>query len=199
MKPTTTSIAIVAVFAAFSADSLMSQEALPIRDCTWCHGSSAQGFANAPRLAGQKYQYLDNSLLSFKDHVRDNPYSKQYMWGAAANLNEEMSRSFALYFSQLPAEPANDGDWKLVNEGNAIYVEGIPESNVVSCIVCHGPKGEGFEGIPRLGGMSYAYLKRRLEQWKEGYDTAAEPMPRIARHLSQNGIEAIASYLSFIR
>jgi hypothetical protein len=28
MKPTTTSIAIVAVFAAFSADSLMSQEAL---------------------------------------------------------------------------------------------------------------------------------------------------------------------------
>ena len=199
MKPTTTSIAIVAVFAAFSASSLMAEEALPIRDCTWCHGSSAQGFANAPRLAGQRHQYLDQSLLSFKDHVRNDPYSKKYMWGAAANLSKEMARSFALYFSQLPAEPASDGDWALVNEGEATYIEGIPKSNVVSCVVCHGPKGEGFEGIPRLGGMSYAYLKRRLEQWKEGYDATAVPMARIARHLSENGIEAIASYLSFIR
>ena len=127
MKPTTTSIAIVAVFAAFSASSLMAEEALPIRDCTWCHGSSVQGFANAPRLAGQRHQYLDQSLLSFKDHVRNDPYSKKYMWGAAANLSKEMARSFALYFSQLPAEPASDGDWALVNEGEATYIEGIPE------------------------------------------------------------------------
>ena len=26
---------------------------LPVRKCIWCHGTSAQGYYNAPRLAGQ--------------------------------------------------------------------------------------------------------------------------------------------------
>jgi cytochrome c553 len=51
-----------------------------------------------------------------------------------------------------------------------------------------------------LGGLSYDYLKRRLEEWSEGYHAAAEyPMPGIARKLSPNEIEALASYLSFVR
>ena len=75
---------------------------------------------------------------------------------------------------------------------------GIPESNIVSCLVCHGPNAEGVREIPRLGGLSYSYLKRKLEQWGEGFHAAAEPMPRIASSLSPNEIEALASYLSFI-
>jgi cytochrome c553 len=47
--------------------------------------------------------------------------------------------------------------------------------------------------------MGHDYLKRRLEQWNEGYHAAAEPMPRIAKRLSANEIEALASYLSFVR
>ena len=31
---------------------------------------------------------------------RDNPYSKQYMWGAAANLSRETAHGFAVYFSE---------------------------------------------------------------------------------------------------
>jgi hypothetical protein len=49
-----------------------------------------------------------------------------------------------------------------------------------------------------LGGLAYSYLKRRLEQWGEGFHAAAEPMPNIANKLSPNEIEALASYLSFI-
>jgi cytochrome c553 len=199
MKRSTSKLALSAFITTFLASPLSAQEALPIRNCTWCHGSSAQGYANAPRLAGQTYQYLEKSLLSFKTHVRDNPDSKQYMWGAAANLDKEMAHGFALYFSDLPTQPANDGNGALANQGRAIYVEGVPESNIVSCIVCHGPKAEGFEAIPRLGGMSYNYLKRRLEQWNEGYHAAAQPMPRISNSLSSNEIEALASYLSFIK
>ena len=45
-----------------------------------------------------------------------------------------------------------------------------------------------------------AYLKRRLAQWGEGYHAVgAYPMPRVARNLSPNEIDALASYLSFIR
>ena len=155
-------------------------------------------FATAPRLAGQRDEYTENQLLSFKEHIRDNPYSKQYMWGAAANLSPQTAHDLAVYFSTLPPEAANDGDSELVAAGRTIYEVGIPESNIVSCLVCHGPNAEGVREIPRLGGLSYSYLKRRLEQWGEGFHAAAEPMPRIASSLSPNEIEALASYLSFI-
>jgi hypothetical protein len=47
-------------------------------------------------------------------------------------------------------------------------------------------------------GLSYSYLKKRLEQWGEGFHAAAEPMPQVASKLSLNEIEALASYLSFV-
>ena len=44
------------------------------------------------------------------------------------------------------------------------------------------------------------YLKRRLEQWTEGYHgTLVHPMPHIAEQLSRNQIEELASYLSFLK
>ena len=50
-----------------------------------------------------------------------------------------------------------------------IFMEGIPEANIVSCYACHGPNGEGVRDIPRLGGLAYFYVKARLEQWGQGY------------------------------
>jgi len=176
------------------------------RNCAWCHGPSLQGFSTAPRLAGQSSQYLMNQLYSFRDHARDNPLSRQYMWGAAANhLSLQTARSLALYLSTLSPKPADDGYVVLTDRGRTIYQEGIPDANIPSCVACHGPNAEGAaaEGagqIPRLGGLSYYYLKRRLEQWGEGYHaTALPPMPEIATKLSENDIEALASYLSFVR
>jgi cytochrome c553 len=70
---------------------------------------------------------------------------------------------------------------------------------VPACAVCHGPNAVGSRNIPRLGGLSYNYLKRRLEQWAEGYHASASyPMPIVASHLSEDKIEALASYFSFI-
>jgi len=34
---------------------------LPVRNCTFCHGPSGQGFMVAPRLAGQRPQYIVNN------------------------------------------------------------------------------------------------------------------------------------------
>jgi cytochrome c553 len=149
-------------------------------------------------LAGQQPQYTESQLLSFSAHIRDNPLSQQYMWGAVANLSPDVSRDLAIYFSTLPPKAANDGDPQLIAEGRAIYEQGIPDANVVSCLVCHGPNAEGIGDIPRLGGLAFSYLKRRLEQWGEGFHAAAEPMPRIARTLSPDEIAALASYLSFV-
>jgi cytochrome c553 len=143
-----------------------------VRNCTWCHGTSGHGYANVPELAGQRHQYIENQLLDFHNHVRDNPFSQQYMWGAAASLNAQTARDLANYFSTLPPKSANDGIPQLSEAGREIYFEGVPELNIVPCAACHGPNAEGIRNIPRLAGLSYAYLKRRLEQWGEGYHAA---------------------------
>ena len=175
-------------------------ESRAIRNCTWCHGTSAQGYLPAPRLAGQRRQYIENQLVGYKNHARDNPFSKQYMWFAAANLSSQTARDLAVYFSKLSPAPANDGDKQLAARGRTIYQDGVPDSNIVACIACHGPHAEGIREIPRLGGLSFSYLQGRLEQWAKGYNkTARHPMPHVASQLSPNQIAALASYLSFIK
>jgi hypothetical protein len=55
-------------------------------------------------------------------------------------------------------------------------------------------------GKSRLGGLAYFYVKRRLEQWGQGYHSGmGTPMPIVARALAPDEVEALASYLSFVR
>ena len=173
-------------------------QSLAIRNCTWCHGSSGQGLTPVPRLAGQRLQYIENQLRNYREHRRNDQYSR-LMWDAAAAVNSHTAHDLAVYFSRLHPKPANDGDKKLVAKGRKIFQDGIPESNIVACAACHGPNAEGTGEIPRLGGLSYYYVKRRLTQWGEAYHpTGKPPMPTVAKGLPPNHIDAVASYLSFV-
>ena len=172
--------ALVAVIASTAPAAAWDEASA--RNCTWCHGTSAQGYMVAPRLAGQRPAYIENQIMSFRDHMRDNPFSKQYMWGAVAALDPWAARDLAMYFSTIPPKAANDGNPNLVTIGRAIYMDGIPEANVAACYACHGPNAEGVRDIPRLGGLAYFYLKARLEQWGQGYHSGmGTPMPIVAR------------------
>lgn len=193
-------IAIAAIIASVLPALAGDAEPTSVRNCTWCHGASAQGYAPAPRLAGQRPEYTEGQLLSFIKRTRDNPFSRQYMWGAAANLSPSTMHYLAVYFSQELPKAADDGDKELVASGKALFEDGNPAANTVSCAVCHGPNAEGIRDIPRLAGLSYFYLKRKLTEWGEGYHIGARaPMSGIASKLSSNEIEALASYLSFVK
>lgn len=171
-----------------------------VRNCTWCHGGSAQGYGPAPRLAGQRYQYILMQLADFRAHQRDNPFSKMYMWAASANVRSQEAHHLADYFARLYPHAAEDGNRALVAFGEAIYQKGIPDANIPACVACHGPRAQGIGRIPHLGGLSFYYVKRRLRQWREGYDASAlHPMPHVASKLSPDQIAALASYLSFIK
>lgn len=200
MKPGKLKIAALAVIVS-AAPALAGEFGnASVRNCTWCHGPSAQGYAPAPRLAGQRYQYIENQLASFAKHRRDNPFSRMYMWPAAGNLNREAARNLAVYFSSLQPKAANDGNRDLVGLGRKIFQQGLPASNIVACVACHGPGAEGVREIPRLAGLSYSYLQNRLAQWGEGYDSGARfPMPHVASKLSPHQVAALASYLSFMK
>lgn len=201
MKRIGLKIAILAVFAAAASNvSSRAGESAAVRNCTWCHGTGAQGYTVAPRLAGQRPQYIMSQIRSFREHSRNNPFSKQYMWSAVAALDPHTARDLANYFATIRPKPANDGDSTLASRGRTIYMDGIPEANIVSCYACHGPNAEGVRDIPRLGGLSYSYLKDRLEQWGQGYhSTPGSPMPMVATHLGPEEVEALTSYLSFVK
>src|ERR1700732_3248967 len=123
--------AILAI--AFSAVASLTghAESLAVRNCNWCHGGSGQGYTPAPRLAGQRGQYIENQLKGFSGHTRDNPFSKMYMWRAAANLNRQAAHDLAMYYATLSPRAAHDGDRMLAATGQSIYQEGLPDSNIV--------------------------------------------------------------------
>ena len=205
MKFITSTLAILAVVFASANATAWEVEAGSFgktfvdRNCSWCHGPSLQGFTTAPRLAGQRPPYLENQLLSFQTHARNNPLSQQYMWGAAATLNPEIARELAGYLSRLEAEPADDGDSRLAPTGKQSICKEfkVPIFRLALRVTAHVVRALRqfleLEGCPD-------YLKRKLEEWGEGYHAAAlAPMPDVASKLSANDIEALASYLSFVR
>ena len=184
-----------AVKADFSPQALQAK----IEYCKTCHGVSGQGFHGStpiPRLAGQQTEYLDNQLRAFIERRREN----KYMYNVSHVLSPAMRTALAKHFTGLNAKPLGGAPKELVATGKKIYEEGFPDAQVPPCASCHGPNAEGIRQIPRLGGLSYYYLKQKLEQWREGYHAAAEPpMPRIASTLSPHQIDALASYLSFVK
>jgi cytochrome c553 len=202
-KATLALIAVVlssAAAPAFDFDRGSYGERFANQNCAWCHGTSMQGFSTAPRLAGQRAEYIESQLRDLRAHGRDNPKSKIYMWGAARAVSPETAHALGLYLASLTPKAALDGNPGLADRGRVVYRDGDAAANVPSCVVCHGPEGQGVGAIPRIGGLTYRYLKRRLGQWGEGYHASAKfPMPAVATNLSADEIEALASYLSFVR
>src|SRR5215472_1073887 len=111
-------MALLAI-AASIAPVLAGEDSLAVRNCTWCHGTSGQGYMVAPRLAGQQPAYLLKQIKDLRQHTRDNPFSKQYMWGAVAALDPQAARDLATYFATIRPKPANDGDPNLAAIGRA--------------------------------------------------------------------------------
>ena len=201
MKRIGLKIAILAIFAStVSAASSWAGESAAVRNCTWCHGAGAQGYTVAPRLAGQRPQYIMSQIRSFREHARNNPFSKQYMWNAVAALDPLRRAIWQIILQRSRQNPPMTATAVSRRGEERSIWKGIPEANIVSCYACHGPNAEGVRDIPRLGGLSYSYLKGRLEQWGQGYhSTPGSPMPMVATHLGPEEIEALTSYLSFVR
>jgi cytochrome c553 len=189
---------IVVLAISLAAAGPLLADDLPVRNCTWCHGTLAEGYSKAPQLAGQRVDYLINQLDAFANHTRDEFLSTKYMWYATAHLDPSTARNLAEYFSALPPESARDGDSKLAAEGRIIFENGVPSENIAACQACHGPEAQGVREIPRLAGLSYYYVKRRLEDWSQGRDASGSPMPKVGRSLSPSQIAAVASFLSFV-
>jgi len=175
-----------------------------IEYCTTCHGSSGQGyhgFYPIPRLAGQQTQYIENQLLAYIEHRREN----KYMYSVAHVLSPATRSALARHFSELNPKPLGGAPKGLVVTGKKIYEDGIPETNVPACMACHGGEAKGQGAIPRLAGQLNDYIISKLLNWnlERGRDPARPDISAImlptSHNLTKAQVAAVAAYVGHLQ
>ncbi|MGD0562829.1 MAG: c-type cytochrome [Roseiarcus sp.] len=172
--------------------------------CETCHGLSARGFVGTnpmPRLAGQQPGYLKNQLQAFIERRRLNPV----MGNVAHVLSAAMVDALAAHFKDLDPPPYGGAPKEFVSEGEKIYHEGVPGSDVPACESCHGQDAHGMDQFPRLAGQLDGYVIAKLANWSKerGQDPKnpdiSEVMGPIAAKLTKEQIAAVAAYVSYLK
>jgi cytochrome c553 len=67
-------------------------------ECVSCHLGDFRGASGVPRLAGQRPEYLEKTMLDFKNRVRTNSPDKAAL---LATFSEQSIRSLADYFASV--------------------------------------------------------------------------------------------------
>ena len=131
--------------------------------CSACHGAQGEGNPqlNAPKLAGQAGWYLARQLQNFKLGIRDKEQYAQQMDAFASTLDETAIRNVVAFIGSLP-----DAQPPATVAGNSEKGRGHYET----CAYCHGGAGQGVwsTNAPRLSHMNDWYMKRQLENFKQG-------------------------------
>jgi cytochrome c553 len=167
--------------------------------CSNCHGLDGNSVSpNFPRLAGQMPSYLIAQLKEFRNHDRNDPPGFEYMWGISRSLSDQKIDGLAKYFSsQKPVQNAL-GNPKLAAEGEQIFMNGIPASQVPPCASCHGESAQGNDQFPRLAGQHADYVMKQLEVFKRGNERPSLIMEGVSHSLSSQDIAALANYVQGI-
>jgi len=135
--------------------------------CSACHGQKGEGnlAMNAPSLGGMNDWYLTRQIQYYKKGIRgshkEDPLGQQMAAMANTLVDETAVNDVAAYIGTLRNTPHKN------------TIEGDPErgySYYVTCGTCHGKKGEGNQGLsaPKLAGQHDWYLKRQLQNFKQG-------------------------------
>lgn len=152
--------------------------------CEACHGG---GLADAPRLNGQRPDYILSRLKAFHDPTSQAPHATYFMWDVASSIGVAKSEALADYFGRLDATPG-EGRGPLADEGRRLYQ--------TACQSCHGAQGEGGDAgpAPRLAGQKAAYLRAQIAR----FELAVRVHPVMistALKLTLHQIDALAAYL----
>lgn len=167
-----------------------------LANCARCHGydGAGRGKAAFPLLAGQKQQYLLESLRAFAAGDRHSGF----MEAAASGLDDETLQELARYYAELPPQLSREPTADVNQADRGLAERGVPEQGIPACIECHGA-GEVTRSpvYPYLGGQHAGYLEQQLNLFKRGVrgGTAyAHIMQAIAKRLTPQQIEAAAAY-----
>ncbi len=171
--------------------------------CAACHGMDGNSVNPIwPSLAGQHEAYLDRQIKLFRDGKRENAL----MAPMVAPLSDQDVADLAAYFSSQKLK-LKAADPSSVELGRIIYQAGDKERNIPACMSCHGPTGQGnpLSGYPVLANQHAAYTVIQLKAYQEGKsmadkdDVNGQIMADVARYMTAEEIEAVASYVQGIK
>ena len=177
-----------------AADKLHAQR-VAVTVCGTCHGT--QGNNTQPKfpvLAGQHANYLATQLKAFRSQTRGDPDAVGYMWGMAAEVDDNTIAALAAYYSAQKPEASPGGDAATIGRGRAIYQNGIAAEGVPACSSCHGPDAHGTQEYPRLAGQHSQYILKQLGSFQSNMRNVAI-MHGVALNLRGPEIEAVAAFL----
>ena len=168
-----------------------------VQVCSICHGIDGNSVSpNFPQLAGQQATYLIAQLQNFRNHQRADPPGFEYMWGISHHLTDDQIKGLAEYFAkQIPKRPSAPADAQLMAAGKEIYDKGVPGGDVIPCMACHGPMGQGVEAFPRLAYQHADYIVKQLDIFQSTQGRPGTPMEAITHPLTGENKHAIAVYL----
>ena len=90
-------LVVTSPFAQAAGDSVAGRTVVMVK-CQVCHGKDGIGtVANAPNIAGQKYDYLVHSLMAYKRGERRSPM----MSVAVKSLSKEDIANVAAYYAAI--------------------------------------------------------------------------------------------------
>lgn len=153
--------------------------------CGYCHGRDGNSTRpHIPNLAEQTPVYLFNTFEKFANGERED----FVMSKAASILTMEDRVNIALYYGAQKVTEKQSANPELDEHGKTKFNQ--------ICTACHGANGQGQDDMPRLAGQPADYVRDTLKRFRAGgKHRPGSLMIPIAKQLSDNDIEALASYV----
>lgn len=193
-----------------------------VDNCARCHGYDGMGRDGvAPRLAGQSAPFIESTLAAYAAEERYSGFMEPIAAGLSPKQRHDLAEYFS---KLRPRGVGPGGDPKvaavsvvaanplLVKQG-AVLALGVDTVNrLPSCASCHGPAAgpERNPNFPFIAGQNRNWLVQWLKLWRENtmnaagvsyYEVGAHGgtpyaniMRKVASHLTDDEIEALASY-----
>ncbi len=190
-------LAFCATAGVAAASDLKRAEEIVMGQCFVCHGADGESSTPLfPRLAGQHAAYIARQLADYQAGRRQSSAMQPMVRGLSAQDFEALGR----YFESRPVHSHAVDQPELVQQGRALFEQGVPARGVAACASCHGAAAQGGATLPRLAGQHAQYTERQLRQFstrERSNDNAV--MHQVATQLSPAEMRALASYLSGLK
>jgi cytochrome c553 len=177
------------------AATRLHAQKIAVTVCGTCHGQQGNGTQpKFPRLAGQNANYLATQLKAFRSQARGDPDAIGYMWGMAAELDDDSIAALAAYYAAQKPEAGPRADQAAISRGREIYQNGTTAEGVPACSSCHGPDAHGQQDFPRLASQHEQYILKQLSSFQSNMRKVAI-MHGVAQNLRVPEMESVAAYL----